>query len=154
MSVQNLLKLLHLLAVVVFLGDIVVTAVWRLLADRTREPRVIVYALRLMEISDKYLLTPSAMVLGVTGYLRAHLQGIPLGSSPAFVSAQVLFMVSGAVWSLALRPIQARQLVMAESLGASDASFADYLLLTRRWFFWGLVAMLSAFGSMALMVIR
>ena len=34
-------KVVHLFGVVLFLGNIIVTAVWKLLADRTGEPRVI-----------------------------------------------------------------------------------------------------------------
>ena len=41
-------KLIHLLGVVVFLGNVIVTALWKTLADRTREPRVIAYAQRLV----------------------------------------------------------------------------------------------------------
>jgi len=154
MNVHNVLKLLHLVAVVVFLGDIVVTAVWRLLADRTREPRVIAYALRLVHVTDKYLLVPSVFALAATGMLRAHLQGISLWTSPALAAGQVCFMLCGVVWSQTLRPIQARQLAMAEALDNAGASFEDYLLLTRKWFRWGCLAMALAFGSMALMVLH
>jgi uncharacterized membrane protein len=41
------LKLIHLLGVVLFLGNIIVTAVWKALADQTGEPRTIAYAQRL-----------------------------------------------------------------------------------------------------------
>ncbi|QQR41580.1 DUF2269 domain-containing protein [Myxococcus xanthus] len=154
MNVHNVLKLLHLIAVVVFLGDIVVTAVWRLLADRTREPRVIVYALRLVQFTDKYLLVPSVFALAATGMLRAHLQDIPLWTNPALAAGQVCFMLCGIVWQLTLRPIQARQLAMAEAFGDTGVSFDDYLLLTQKWFRWGILALALAFGSMALMVLH
>nr|APZ78857.1 membrane protein [Stigmatella erecta]AYN44244.1 membrane protein [Cloning vector H69C977B_s05]AYN44280.1 membrane protein [Cloning vector H69C977B_s11]AYN44304.1 membrane protein [Cloning vector H69C977B_s15] len=153
MSFQVLLRLLHLFAVVVFLGDIAVTAIWRLLADQTREPRVIVYALRLVLITDKYLLMPSSLVLVVTGLLIAHLRDIPLWSIPAYAVAQILFMLSGVLWNLVLRPIQGKQLAIAESLEASGERFDEYLLLTKRWLRWGILTMLCAFGSMALMVL-
>ncbi|SEL13999.1 Uncharacterized membrane protein [Stigmatella aurantiaca] len=153
MSFQVLLRLLHLFAVVAFLGDIAVTAIWRLLADRTREPRVIVYALRLVLITDKYLLMPSSLVLVVTGLLLAHLRDIPIWSIPAYAVAQILFMLSGVLWNLVLRPIQGKQLAIAESLGASGERFDEYLLLTKRWLRWGILTMVCAFGSMALMVL-
>jgi hypothetical protein len=34
----NAFKVVHLLGVVLFLGNIIVTALWKMLADRTREP--------------------------------------------------------------------------------------------------------------------
>jgi Predicted integral membrane protein (DUF2269) len=45
-------KVIHLLGVVLFLGNIIVTAVWKMLADRTREPRTIAYAQRLVTVTD------------------------------------------------------------------------------------------------------
>nr|APZ78681.1 membrane protein [Cystobacterineae bacterium] len=153
MSFQILLRLLHLFAVVVFLGDIAVTAIWRLLADQTREPRVIVYALRLVLLTDKYLLMPSSLVLAVTGFLMAHLGGIPIWSVPSYAVALILFMASGLLWNLVLRPMQGTQLAIAESLGASGERFDEYLLLTKKWLRWGILTMVCAFGSMALMVL-
>ena len=44
-------KVIHLLGVVLFLGNIIVTAVWKTLADRTREPRTIAYAQRLVTVT-------------------------------------------------------------------------------------------------------
>ena len=34
------LKILHLIGVVLFLGNIIVTAFWKIIADRTGEPRI------------------------------------------------------------------------------------------------------------------
>ena len=41
-----LLKSLHVLGVVIFLGNIIVTAVWKALADRTGSPTIAAYAQR------------------------------------------------------------------------------------------------------------
>ena len=37
-------KVVHLFGVVVFLGNIIVTALWKVMADRTAEARIIAYA--------------------------------------------------------------------------------------------------------------
>jgi len=44
MSVAFFLKLLHLTGAVVFLGDIVVTAVWKWFADRSGKSAVIAFS--------------------------------------------------------------------------------------------------------------
>jgi uncharacterized membrane protein len=43
---------LHILGVVLFLGNIIVTAVWKTLADRTKNPSVVAYAQRLVTVTD------------------------------------------------------------------------------------------------------
>jgi uncharacterized membrane protein len=45
-------KIVHLFGVILFLGNIVVTGVWKVLADRTGESRVIAYAQRLVTLTD------------------------------------------------------------------------------------------------------
>ena len=45
-------KVVHLFGVVLFLGNIIVTALWKVMADRTGDPRVIAYAQRLVILTD------------------------------------------------------------------------------------------------------
>ena len=56
----NALKVVHLTGVVLFLGNIIVTAVWKILADRTGEPRVIAYAQRLVTAGGAALIVVGA----------------------------------------------------------------------------------------------
>lgn len=44
--------LVHVVGVVLFIGNIVVTAVWKTLADQTKEPSVIAFAQRIVTITD------------------------------------------------------------------------------------------------------
>ena len=46
------LKTLHLIGVVLLVGNAIVTLIWKLAADRTRDPRVLVFAQRLVVITD------------------------------------------------------------------------------------------------------
>jgi len=41
-----LLKSLHVLGVVIFLGNIIVTGWWKVMADKTRESKIIAFAQR------------------------------------------------------------------------------------------------------------
>ncbi len=43
---------LHVLGVVLFLGNLIVTAVWKVLSDRTRQADDIAYAQRLDAVTD------------------------------------------------------------------------------------------------------
>jgi uncharacterized membrane protein len=44
MNTYLLLKSLHILGVVLFLGNIIITGWWKAMADRTRNPVVIAFA--------------------------------------------------------------------------------------------------------------
>ena len=45
-------KLVHIFGIILFLGNIIVTALWKVQADRTRDPRIIAFAQRLVTLTD------------------------------------------------------------------------------------------------------
>ena len=59
-------KVIHLLGVILFLGNIIVTGVWKVLADRTGEPRIIGYAQRLVTVTD-WIFTAGGVALILIG---------------------------------------------------------------------------------------
>ncbi len=61
-------KAIHLLGVVLFLGNIIITAVWKTLADQTREPRTIAYAQRLVTVTDWVFTLGGVVLILVGGY--------------------------------------------------------------------------------------
>jgi uncharacterized membrane protein len=65
----DLLKTIHLFGVVMFLGNIIVTALWKTMADRTQNPEVIKFAQRLVVLTDWVFTGGGAVLLsiGATG---------------------------------------------------------------------------------------
>jgi uncharacterized membrane protein len=59
-------KVVHLAGVVIFLGNIIVTGIWKVMADRTGDPRIIAYAQRLVTITD-WIFTAGGVVLILLG---------------------------------------------------------------------------------------
>src|SRR5262245_59999795 len=62
-------KSLHIASVVIFLGNIVITAVWKVLADRTADPKVVAFVQRLVTVTD-FAFTAGGMVLILIGGLN------------------------------------------------------------------------------------
>jgi uncharacterized membrane protein len=52
MSSYLAFKVVHILGVVLFLGNIIVTGVWKVLADNTGDPRTIAYAQKLVTLTS------------------------------------------------------------------------------------------------------
>lgn len=147
-----LLKFLHVSAAVIFLGDIVVTAVWKWLADKSQEPPVMAFAQRLVMWTDERLLIPSIMVLAASGYANAYLLGISVWGSFPYAAAQIAFFLSGVVWKLVLQPVQRRQLELSRQFRAGEPVPAEYATLTARWLRFGLLAIALPFAALFFMV--
>jgi Predicted integral membrane protein (DUF2269) len=72
---------LHVLGVVIFIGNLVVTAVWKTLADRTRVPHVVAYAQRLVTDTDVAFTATGAALTTISGFALADDWGASFGTS-------------------------------------------------------------------------
>ena len=63
MDTYLLLKFLHLLGVVLFLGNIIVTGWWKSMADRTRDPKIIAFAQSQVSATDRVFTLGGIIIL-------------------------------------------------------------------------------------------
>ena len=146
------IKSLHILGVSLFLGNIIVSAFWKVLADRTGNYAVIRFATRLVNVTDAIFTGLGATLLLVTGHLLADKYGGVLPNDWILWS-YVLFGVSGAIWIAVLLPIQFKQ---ANLLRVSPAEVIpqEYYRLARLWSFAGAIATLFPLPAIYLMVAK
>jgi uncharacterized membrane protein len=149
----QLLKSLHLLGVVLFLGNLIVTAVWKTLADRSRRPPIIAYAQRLVTITDIAFTAPGAILILVSGQLMAG------GHAAIFQTAWLrwgfsLFVISGLLWALVLLPVQYKQARLAREAATLAAMPASYWRLARVWMVVGTIATVLPLANLYFMVFK
>src|SRR5699024_4352737 len=103
----ELLKTLHILGAVLFLGNLIVTALWKSLADRTRDAAVIAFSQRLVTLTDICFTTVGVILLAWTGSIMA----IRLGVSDTIwlIWGTGLFAAAGLVWLFILVPVEILQ---------------------------------------------
>jgi uncharacterized membrane protein len=148
------LKTLHVLGAVLFLGNIIVTGWWKVMADRTRDPRIIAFAQRQVTLTD-YVFTLGGVVLVLaSGLANIRLHGIAVGSNPWLAWGIGLFVASGVIWVLLLVPVQARLARLASSFAAGGEIPGEYWRLCRRWNFWGAIATLLPVSILYFMVFK
>ena len=147
------LKLLHIFGAILFVGNIAVTAVWKVFADRTRQPAIVAYAQRMVTLTD-FVFTGigAGLVLG-TGLLMARVFG-EFWKLPWILWGLVLFSISGLIWALALIPIQVRQARLAQEFLENGRIPDSYWRLGRLWMILGIVATLLPIFNLYLMVLR
>lgn len=149
------MKLVHILAVVLFLGNIVTGLFWHRYAERTRNPRLIAHTMGGIIASDRLFTMPGVLVIIATGILAAVQGGIPLLRTGWIAWTLLLFGISGAAFALRVAPLQRELRALAEA-GASSGSFNfdAYHRLAVRWEIWGAVATVTPLAGLALMVLK
>jgi uncharacterized membrane protein len=147
------MKTLHVLAVVLFLGNIITGLFWKAHGDRTADPRIISHTLQGIIRSDRWFTVPGVVLIIAFGVAAAVIGRLPLLGTGWIRYSIVLFGVSGLAFMLQVAPLQRRLLALAlAAVGGEPWDEAAYRRLSRRWEFWGAVAILTPLTALVLMV--
>jgi len=145
---------LHVLGVILFLGNIVVTAMWKVLADRTKSPPVIAYAQRLVTITDVTFTTTGVILIIVAGQVLAGDYG-GVFSGPSWLTwGWSLFIAAGVVWLAVLVPIEVQQERLARRFRDGGEIPDRYWRLSKLWAVSGGLATVLPLVTLYLMVFK
>jgi uncharacterized membrane protein len=148
-------KLIHVLGVVLFVGNITTGILWKVQADRTRNPALIAHACAGLTRSDRFFTMPGVLLLVVAGIAAAISGNFPiLGTGWIFWSI-VLLTISGLAFMLRVAPLQRRMHALAAA-GTKDGQvdWPAYEAATRSWNLWGVIALSAPLVAVALMILK
>ncbi|MBS0270282.1 MAG: DUF2269 domain-containing protein [Proteobacteria bacterium] len=133
-------KMLHVFGVVFFLGNIIVTGVWKYRADVTGRPEVIAFAQRLVTLTDWVFTFGGVLLILIGGFGMVQVAGLDIVQTPWIRHGLIFFGFSGIIWALILIPIQILQARLARGFEAGGAIPDRYWRLNRQWYIWGSIA--------------
>lgn len=134
------LKTLHILGVVLFLGNIIVTGWWKVMADRTRNPQIIAFAQHQVTLTDFVFTAGGAAILIAAGIANVMFHDMRLFEMRWLSWGFWLFNASGLIWAAILIPIQIRQARTARSFANGGTIPTEYWRLNKHWVIWGTIA--------------
>lgn len=149
------LKLLHVVAVVAFLGNITTGLFWHSHAVRTRDPRLIAHAMDGIIRSDLIFTIPGVILIVISGLATAIVGGLPIVRTPWILWSLVLFTVSGVAFVARVAPLQKELRALARA-GVDTGSFdwLAYQAVARRWDMWGALALATPIAALVLMILK
>ena len=147
-------KFLHYLGIILLAGNITVTAVWKVFADRNGDWRIIQFGQRLVTGTDFGLTIPGIILTMVGGYGSLWVMGYKLSEPAWLLWSQVLFVIAGCIWLFILVPIQIKQARLANAFTSQDGVTSEYRRLSRRWITWGLISTVPLCAVLWLMVAK
>ena len=150
---HNTWLVLHILGVVIFLGNIIVTAVWKVLADRTRNAAVVAYAQRLVTVTDIAFTATGAALIAVSGQAMADRFG-GVGGPGWLTLGFTLFIASGVIWVTTLIPIQIMQARLARRFVVDGDIPERYWRLATLWYVLGAIAIALPLVNIYLMAAK
>jgi uncharacterized membrane protein len=149
------LKVLHVAAVVLFLGNIVTGLLWKVHADQTKDPVIIRHTVAGLIRADRWFTIPGVVLIVISGVAAAIIGGLPLLGTRWILWGIILFTISGIAYMARVVPLQRQMLNVARS-GAETGNFDwdKYHSLSRGWNLWGTIALLAPALAMIAMIAK
>ncbi len=154
MDLKETLITLHVIAALVFLGNIMFAFFWKISANKNGNTQVIVYAQKQLAWMDGIFTTSSTTVLAITGYALAKVVGINIATTLWLALSQIFFYGSAAIWLLLLAPIQVKQLLLIKNLSAQDVVPDSYWPLAKKWNGLWIIATVLPLLALVLMIVK
>jgi uncharacterized membrane protein len=142
---------LHIIFVIIFLGNIIVSVFWKMYADKSGDTRIISNTLRGIIKADRLFTMPGVIGLLIFGFAAQGVGRIPIDSAWILWSI-VLYVVSGIAFMAKVSPLQKKMLSLATAEGGFDPE--KYRHLSLDWNIWGTVAVAAPLIAVVLMVFK
>jgi uncharacterized membrane protein len=151
---HQVMVLLHIFGAIIFMGNMIVTAMWMAQAKRSQDEHVLHFAVRSVVRADLMFTLPGVILILVTGLLT-------IGGSGGFGHASwaelglALFIFAGIIWGSILVPHQRKMLQLTQEAVELRTRLTDqFYTLLGRWMMWGGIATLLPLLALYLMVYK
>ena len=148
------LKSIHIFGVILLMGNIIVTAWWKFMADKTKNPSVIAFAQRQVTLTDFVFTAPGALLAITAGDYMSYSFMDNTWDIKWLTWGRCLFIASGIIWITVLIPTQIKQARMARSFQSSNSIPEEYWKLSKRWNIFGAIAVLLPLINIYWMVFK
>ena len=150
--IYEIWKLIHVLAAIIFLGNITIGIFWKIQADKSMDRHRIADAFKNIILADKIFTMPSVTILFVFGMGAAMQGGYSLVETPWIFWGIIMLAISAFAFMSKLVPIQKQILTLVKD--EKKYTQDEYLRLSRRWNTWGTITIIAPYIAVILMVVK
>ena len=151
---MQILLAIHILSAVVFAGNIITSAFWKVRADRSGSTEAMANASRSLLMADMVFTGPGLVGLLVTGIWMVQLTGWERFQEPWLSISLVLLVVTAIIWAGGLLPLEFRMVRLARLQSNNITSDPAYRRSSKIWSMMGGVATLIPLIILFLMVLK
>ena len=150
--VYFILVLIHVMAVIIFLGNITITPFWKLQAEKTKDRLHILNTWEGIIRADRIFTMPGVIILLIFGIGAALHRGFNLISAGWIFWSIIMYIISGLAFMARVVPIQKK--IVAFAKDETKFGWEEYFKLAKRWDVWGSIATITPWIAVILMVLK
>jgi uncharacterized membrane protein len=140
---MKILLFLHVIGGILFLGNIVVTAFWKITSDASQNLHAIYSTTRKALMADYVFTIPGLILILFTGNHMAHQLGYPMNQLSWVFVSNWLFVLTGLIWLFILIPLQFKMVRYSKQSIEMGRISNSYQLVSKYWMIFGVLATLS-----------
>ena len=145
-------KLIHILGVILFLGNIIVGLFWMHIAVKANDAKILAHTLKGIITADMFFTVPGVIIVAATGLMTAGVGLYPIMRTGWIVWPMTLFVISGIAFMAKVGPLQKKMHMLVSSSESYDREkFRDLYL---SWNIWGAIALLLPIAAAVMMVLK
>lgn len=130
---MNALLLIHVFGSVLFLGNIITAAFWKVRADIKKQPLVIHQTVKSLMLADYVFTIPGIILIVISGAMMAARAAIPLHGFNWLTLSLLLFAITGVIWLAILIPMQ-RALIRHSAACIDTGHISEDYKRISRWY--------------------
>ena len=143
-------KLIHIFAVIFFLGNIVIDVFWKNHGDRSGDPKIIAHTIKGIIRADRFFTMPAVAFLILAGFGAMGIGYLPLETG-WIMWGFIMIIISAAAFMAKVVPAQKKLLKIAET-DPFDQQLYD--AVSKEWNLWGSIATIAPLIAVILMVLK
>ena len=151
---MRILLAIHILAAVIFMGNIITAAFWKVRADKSGNLESMAITSRSLQLADFAFTMPGILALLVTGIWMVGITGWQRFQEPWLGISLVLLILTGTIWAAGMVPLQKRMTRLAGDQAAAGQADPVYRQASRTWAMMGGVATLLPVVILVLMSLK
>jgi uncharacterized membrane protein len=148
------LKLVHVLAVIMFVGNITVGILWKSRADTTHDPRIIAQTVSTIMAADRIFTIPGAIFILIGGFGAAGVGHINFLTTGWTLWGLALFIIAGICFGPIARAQRALLVVAQAGANGGTMDWTRYQQTSSQWNVFGTIATIAPILAVIVMVLK
>ena len=150
----RILLVLHIFSTIIFLGNIITAAFWKIRADRSGNLDTIANTSRAVLLADYFFTVPGIGGLLITGTLLIGITDWARLKEPWLAISLGLVALVGVIWITILLPLQFRMVRLSREGVTRGALDPSYTQISRLWAIFGGIVTVLPVVVLLLMVLK
>jgi len=132
MDIKQAITVAHIAGMIMFMGNLMISSVWKFSADRSKHPTLMCFALRQVAMMDRIFGAAGVSLMLFSGIAIVVMQGMSWASS-WMAGGAALFMLACGLWLGVMVPTHGRQEMMSKDIAAGRPIASRYWQLSWVW---------------------